>query len=271
MQSRKGFRNLVLLICISLLAVGCSNIESIKGQTQVLGKSESKNIELNISAAASLKEAMAKLEEEYKKENESIKLVVNFGASGSLQQQIEQGAPCDLFISAGKSQMDVLNERGLLEKDTYKNLVENHLVLITEKDSKITSINDLTSDKIKHIAVGEAKSVPAGKYADEVLTNLNIKDDISDKLVFAKDVKEVLAWTQSGNAEAGFVYYSDAINSDQVKIVEVTPQDSHSPITYPVAVIKGSKQVEAAKRFEEFLISDKAQNILKEFGYKSAK
>lgn len=270
MQLRKIFKNLGIIICISMLAVGCSNPGNSKKQSQV-SKTEFESFELNISAAASLKEAMAKLEEEYKKENKDIKLVVNFGASGSLQQQIEQGAPCDIFISAGKKQMDALNEDGLLEKGTYKNLVKNDLVLIAPKDSKITSINDLTSNKVKHIAVGEANSVPAGKYADEVLNNLNIKDSILDKLVFAKDVKEVLAWTQSGNAEVGFVYYSDAINTDKVKIVEVTSEDSHSPITYPIAVIKDSNQVEEAKRFEEFLLSDKAQGILKEYGYKSTK
>ncbi|RDY27165.1 molybdate ABC transporter substrate-binding protein [Romboutsia weinsteinii] len=270
MQLRKIFKNLGIIIFIAMLAVGCSNPENSKKQSQV-SKTESESVELNISAAASLKEAMAKLEEEYKKENKDIKLVVNFGASGSLQQQIEQGAPCDIFISAGKKQMDALNEGGLIEKGTYKNLVKNDLVLIAPKNSKITSINDLTSNKVKHIAVGEANSVPAGKYADEVLNNLNIKDSILDKLVFAKDVKEVLAWTQSGNAEAGFVYYSDAINTDKVKIVEVTSEESHSPITYPIAVIKDSNQVEEAKNFEEFLLSDKAQEILKECGYKSSK
>ncbi|MGL5312584.1 MAG: molybdate ABC transporter substrate-binding protein, partial [Peptostreptococcaceae bacterium] len=217
-----------------------------------------------------LKEAMAELEEEYKKSNENITLVVNFGASGSLQQQIEQGAPCDLFISAGKKQMDALEEGGLLLEETNKNLVLNDLVLVAAEDSEIISIEDLKTDKVKHIAVGEANSVPAGKYADEVLTNLNIKDSVKDKLVFAKDVKEVLAWTASGNAEAGFVYYSDALTNDSVKIIETTPEDSHSPIVYPVAVIKDSKKVEEAKKFEEFLLSDKGQDILSKYGYKSA-
>lgn len=247
-----------LILSLALSIVGCS-------------KPQDKVTEINISAAASLKEAMVKLEEEYKKSNENIKLVVNYGASGSLQQQIEQGAPCDVFISAGKKQMDALNEGGLLLDDTYKNLVENDLVLIAPKESELNSIEDLKSDEVKHIAVGEPESVPAGKYADEVLTNLNIKDSISDKLVFAKDVKEVLAWTTSRNAELGFVYLSDTINNDNVKVVETISKDLHSPIIYPVAITKSSKQSEEAKKFEEFLLSDKGQEILKEFGYKNAK
>ncbi|MWJ95199.1 molybdate ABC transporter substrate-binding protein, partial [Escherichia coli] len=138
---------------------------------------------------------------------------VNYGASGSLQQQIEQGAPCDLFISAGQKQMKALDEEKLLVSDTMKDLVKNDLVLISSADSSVSGMKDLTTDKVKKIAVGEVESVPAGKYADEVLTNLNLKDKLKDKLVFAKDVKEVLAWVQSGNADVGFVYFSDTVNN----------------------------------------------------------
>lgn len=262
------FKNIATILTLSLITslgiAGC-NSSDIKHKD-----SESQEaVELNISAAASLKEAMAKIEEEYKKVNENVTLVVNYGASGSLQQQIEQGAPCDVFISAGQKQMKALDEAGLLLDGTYKDLLENDLVLIAPKDSDVSNLDDLNTDKVKHIAVGEPSSVPAGKYADEVLVNLDLKDKIKDKLVFAKDVKEVLAWTQSGNAEVGFVYYSDTINTDNVKIVETTPSTSHSAIVYPIAVIKESKKPEAAKEFEDFLLSKDGQVILKDFGYKS--
>lgn len=262
------FKNIATILTLSLITslgiAGC-NSSDIKHKD-----SESQEaVELNISAAASLKEAMAKIEEEYKKVNENVTLVVNYGASGSLQQQIEQGAPCDVFISAGQKQMKALDEASLLLEGTYKDLLENDLVLIAPKDSDVSNLDDLITNKVKHIAVGEPSSVPAGKYADEVLVNLDLKDKIKDKLVFAKDVKEVLAWTQSGNAEVGFVYYSDTINTDNVKIVETTPSTSHSAIVYPIAVIKESKKPEAAKEFEDFLLSKDGQVILKDFGYKS--
>ena len=262
------FKNIVTILTLSLITslaiVGCNSSDTKNKESE-----SQEAVELNISAAASLKEAMEKIEEEYKKVNENVTLVVNYGASGSLQQQIEQGAPCDVFISAGQKQMKALDEAGLLLDGTYKDLLENDLVLIAPKDSDVSNLDDLITNKVKHIAVGEPSSVPAGKYADEVLVNLDLKDKIKDKLVFAKDVKEVLAWTQSGNAEVGFVYYSDTINTDNVKIVETTPSTSHSAIVYPIAVIKESKKPEAAKEFEDFLLSTDGQAILKDFGYKS--
>ena len=262
------FKNIVTILTLSLITslaiVGCNSSDTKNKESE-----SQEAVELNISAAASLKEAMEKIEEEYKKVNENVTLVVNYGASGSLQQQIEQGAPCDVFISAGQKQMKALDEASLLLEGTYKDLLENDLVLIAPKDSDVSNLDDLITNKVKHIAVGEPSSVPAGKYADEVLVNLDLKDKITDKLVFAKDVKEVLAWTQSGNAEVGFVYYSDTINTDNVKIVETTPSTSHSAIVYPIAVIKESKKPEAAKEFEDFLLSTDGQAILKDFGYKS--
>lgn len=255
----KRLKFLSTLCCLSLLLTGCSSST----------KKEDKTIELNISAAASLKEAMADLEAAYTSKNPEVSFVINYGSSGSLQQQIEQGAPCDLFISAGEKQMTALEEEGLLLDGTNKDLVKNSLVLVTSNDSEISSIDSLNSDAVSKIALGEPSSVPAGKYADETLTSLAIKDSLNNKLVFAKDVKEVLAWTASGNADAGFVYLSDALSSDGVKIVETISEEYHSPITYPVAIIKDSDDIDAAKAFENFLFTDEAQEIFEKYGYKS--
>ena len=255
----KRLKFLSTLCCLSLLLTGCSSST----------KKEDKTIELNISAAASLKEAIADLEAAYTSKNPEVSFVINYGSSGSLQQQIEQGAPCDLFISAGEKQMTALEEEGLLLDGTNKDLVKNSLVLVTSNDSEISSIDSLNSDAVSKIALGEPASVPAGKYADETLTSLAIKDSLNNKLVFAKDVKEVLAWTASGNADAGFVYLSDALSSDGVKIVETISEEYHSPITYPVAIIKDSDDIDAAKAFEDFLFTDEAQEIFEKYGYKS--
>lgn len=255
----KRLKFLSTLCCLSLLLTGCTSST----------EKEDKTIELNISAAASLKEAMADLETAYTSKNPEVSFVINYGSSGSLQQQIEQGAPCDLFISAGEKQMTALEEEGLLLDSTNKDLVKNSLVLVTSNDSEISSIDSLNSDAVSKIALGEPSSVPAGKYADETLTSLAIKDILSNKLVFAKDVKEVLAWTASGNADAGFVYLSDALSSDGVKIVETISEEYHSPITYPVAIIKDSDDIDAAKAFEDFLFTDEAQEIFEKYGYKS--
>lgn len=271
MKKFKDFLCALTACALSISLVGCGNSSAGNISSNSAGSADSKtdktNVELTISAAASLKEAMADIQNEYSKAHPDVTLTFNFGASGSLQKQIEQGAPSDIFISAGQSQMKALKDKGLLLDDTDKNLVKNQLVLIGPENSDLTGINDITDDKVKHIAVGEPASVPAGKYANEVLTNMNIKDTVADKLTFAKDVKEVLAWTVSGNAEAGFVYKSDALSSDKAKIIETVPENLHSPITYPVSVIKDSKNTDAAKDFEDFLFSGQSKTIFEKYGY----
>lgn len=263
MKKKIGLFSLVtVLLTASLIGCGAQKPASTSQK-----ETTEAPVELNISAAASLKESMTDIQAEYKKTNPNVTLTVNYGASGSLQQQIEQGAPCDVFISAGQSQMKALDGKSLLLENTKKDLVKNDLVLVGPKDTSITSISDLTSDKVKKIAVGEPKSVPAGQYADEVFTKLGIKDSISSKLVFAKDVKEVLAWSTSGNVDVGFVYKSDALSNTSAKIIETISDDKHSPITYPIGVIKASKNPDAAKSFEDFLFTDTCKKIFEKYGY----
>jgi len=266
MKKKFTFFTLITLL-LSVLIMGCGAEKELSSSAKEITTAAEPSVELNISAAASLKEAMGDIETEFKKVKPNVTLTVNFGASGSLQQQIEQGAPCDIFISAGQSQMKALESKSLLLEDTQKDLVKNDLVLVGPKDTTITGLSDLTSDKVKKIAVGEPKSVPAGQYADETFTKLGIKDTVASKLVFAKDVKEVLAWSASGNAEVGFVYKSDALSSSNVKIIETIADDKHSPITYPVGVIKASKNPDVAKAFEDFLFTDTCKKIFEKYGY----
>ncbi|EKQ52344.1 MULTISPECIES: molybdate ABC transporter substrate-binding protein [unclassified Clostridium] len=267
-MKKKIILSSLLALLLSLLIIGCgAQKDPASTPKDSSTKSAEPSVELNISAAASLKEAMGDIQNEYKKVKPNVTLTVNFGASGSLQQQIEQGAPCDIFISAGQSQMKALDDKSLILENTKKDLVKNDLVLVGPKDTTLTGLSDLNTDKVRKIAVGEPSSVPAGKYADEVFTKLGIKDAVSSKLVFAKDVKEVLAWSTSGNAEVGFVYKSDALSSDSAKIIETVPDDKHSPITYPIGIIKASKNPDDAKAFEEFLFSDTCKKIFEKYGY----
>jgi molybdate transport system substrate-binding protein len=265
MKKKIGLFSLVTVLLTTSL-IGCGTQNAASTSTKAASPSESA-VELNISAAASLKEAMGDIQAEYQKIKPNVTLTVNFGASGSLQQQIQQGAPCDIFISAGQSQIKALEDKSLLLENTKKDLVKNDLVLVGPKDTTITDLSDLNTDKVKKIAVGEPKSVPAGQYADEVFQKLGIKDAISSKLVFAKDVKEVLAWSTSGNTEVGFVYKSDALSNSNAKIISIVPEDKHSPITYPIGVIKESKNQEQAKAFEDFLFTDTCKKIFVKYGY----
>ena len=273
---KKKFSILTLALCLMLGAAGCSNNSSSSSSSNASSAASSsgdssEKVELNISAAASLQEAMAELEKEFKNINPDVKLTVNLGSSGSLMQQIQEGAPCDLFISAGAKQMDALVEDGTVEKDAVKTLLTNDLVLVAAKGEKVDSLDALKTDDVEKIVIGDPESVPAGKYAKEVLDNTKLYDNIKDKLVLAKDVKEVLSWVQKGNADVGFVYLSDATGVDDVDVVLTTDDDSHSEIAYPVAVLKDSKQAKVAQQFEDFLLSDTAQNILEKHGFNKVK
>jgi molybdate transport system substrate-binding protein len=221
-----------------------------------------------VSAAASLKEALEEVKPLYKQTKPNVNVTYNFGASGALQQQIENGAPTDIFVSAAKKQMDALQSKGLILADTRRNLLTNKLVLIVPKNSSgITSFRQLTGSKIKKIAVGEPRSVPAGQYAQEVFQNLGISQQVQAKLVLGNNVRQVLSFVESGNADAGIVYATDAKISSQVKQVATAPANSHSPIIYPVAVLKSSKNAAAAREYVQFLSSNRAGTVFQKYGF----
>jgi len=226
-------------------------------------------VELNISAAVSLKDALAEIQKNYQAKNPNVKLVYNLGASGSLQQQIEQGAPADIFISAAPKQMNDLEAKNLINKSSRKKLVENKLVIVVPKDSNlnITKYEDIAQDAVKKIALGETATVPAGQYAQQVLQKLGLWDKVKDRVVFAKDVRTVLAYTETGNVEAGIVYKTDAISSDKVKVAAIAPEGSHEPIVYPVAITTGSKQQKAAEAFIEYLFSAEGKAVFEKNGF----
>ena len=226
------------------------------------------NNNLLISAAASLKEALEEIKPLYQQSKPNVNINYNFGSSGALQQQIEQGAPADIFISAAKKQVDALEQKGLLVAGTRNIIAKNRLVLVVPKNVVgITSFYSLKDAKVKKIAIGEPRSVPAGQYAQQVLEKLKIWSEIKSKLVFANNVRQVLASVESGNSDAGLVYITDAKISDKVKVVVTADEKYHSPIIYPLAVVKRSKNIDAAKEFSQFLSSNQAKTVFKKYGF----
>lgn len=166
--------------------------------------------------------------------------------------------------------MDALDDKSLLLDGTKEDLLTNKVVLITPKDkTDLKSFEDLNSDKVSQIGFGEPRTVPVGEYTEEVLSSLGVLDSIrnSGKVVYAKDVKEVLTWVETGNIDAGVVYETDAKISDSVNIVCEAPEGSHKEILYSVAVIKDSKNINEAQEFLSFLNSDEAKTIFKEYGF----
>ncbi|NPV92479.1 MAG: molybdate ABC transporter substrate-binding protein [Firmicutes bacterium] len=224
---------------------------------------------LTVSAAASLTDALKEIKELYAKEKPNVTLTINFGGSGALQQQIEQGAPVDVFMSAAATQMDALQNKGLLLDGSRKDMLKNKVVLIVPSGSTagIADFKDLADSKVKKIAIGEPKSVPAGQYADEIFTKQGLSDKVKDKLVYAKDVRAVLTYVESGEVDAGVVFLTDAKTSTKVKVAAPAPDASHAPVIYPAAVIKSSKSPDAAKDFITFLGGSQAKAVFEKYGF----
>jgi molybdate transport system substrate-binding protein len=227
--------------------------------------------DLTVSAAISMKDALERIGGLYTAASPGTSLHFNLAASGTLQRQIEQGAPVDVFLSASPDQMDALQAEGLLLTGTRRDLVRNEVVLIVPAANRgVSSFPDLLQPAVKVVAIGEPTTVPAGKYAAEVLTHLGLFDRIRAKVVFAKDVRQVLTYVDTGNADAGIVYRTDALTSQKVRIVAVAPPGSHSPIVYPVAVLKNSHDSAAARAFVEFLLGPQSRAVFEKYGFAMA-
>lgn len=260
----KGSRYLKMMLMagiISMTFTGCGGVTN--QQT-----SDTENVELLISAAASLKESMEEIKSIYEAEHQNVTLTFSFGGSGALQQQIEQGAPADVFISAAEKQMNALEKEGLIVKDSRVDLLENKVVLITPSDqTSVMSFEDVITDKVGQIGLGEPGSVPVGQYAEEIFTSLGILEEVKAKAVYGKDVKEVLSWVETGNVDAGVVYATDARQSSNINVVCEAPEESYQSAIYPVAVIKDSKHQEEAEMFIQFLGSNGAREIFQGLGF----
>lgn len=226
-------------------------------------------VDLTMNAAVSLKASLDEIVKLYNAEKPNVKMTMNYDASGTLLKQIEAGAPVDMFFSADAATMNKGKDAGLMLNDTIKNMVQNKLVLAAPADSKlkIESFEDLKNADVKKIGVGEPTVVPAGTYADQVITYYNLKDALKDKLVFGKNVAEVRTWIESGNVDVGAIYATDAkIAGDKVKVV-ATAAAGHDPIVYPASIVKATKTPVAAQDFLNFLSTDAAKAVFVKYGF----
>jgi molybdate transport system substrate-binding protein len=225
--------------------------------------------EITVSAAISLKDALDEIGKEYEARHPGVEVVANYGGSGTLRNQIEQGAPVDAFFSASEKDMDALNAKGLIQPDTRRDIVANTLVLIVpaDRDSGIHDFKDLASAQVKTIAIGEPATVPAGMYAQQAFAALGLTAAVHGKLVLAKDVRQALTYVATGNADAGVVYSTDARITSKVRVVATAPANSHDPIVYPAAVLKGAHDASAARALVEYLGAEDAKVIFQKYGF----
>lgn len=262
-------KKILCMLLVIVVVAGCTPKEQASPQSSKKDNPSASKVELLVSAAASLTDSLNEIKTAYEQEHNNITLTFNFAGSGTLQQQIEQGAPADLFLSAGKKQMTALVDKQLIAQDQQVNLLTNELVMVVPKDSNLAmqDIQDITKPDVLKIAVGEPESVPVGNYTKESLTSYKLWDSIQAKTVFAKDVKQVLHYVESGNTEVGFVYKTDALASPKVKVALTMNPDSHKAIEYPAGIVKATKHPKEADEFYKYLQSKAAQDIFMKYGF----
>ncbi|MFN8370688.1 MAG: molybdate ABC transporter substrate-binding protein [Bacteriovoracaceae bacterium] len=222
--------------------------------------------DLKIFAASSLTNVLEEINQKYKGER---KISFNFGASSKLASQITAGAPVDIYFSADSEWMDYLINKNFIEKTTKENLLSNSLVLIVPSDSteKVESVKDLLKGSYDHIALAE-ENVPAGKYAREALSKLEVfNSSFLKKIVSAENVRIALTWVAKHEAQAGVVYATDALIEPKVMVALTFPKDSYSKIVYPIGIIKNSKLKKEAEKFISFCKSKKAKEIFSKAGF----
>lgn len=257
MKTTKLITNVLTAVLVTAILAGCSSTK------------DTENGELTVYAAKSMSDCLDEVIANYNKAgNENVKISTNYASSGDLQSQIENGAPCDIFLSAAQKQMDALCEEGLIAEETRTDLLTNEAVLVVPAESNtVTSFDSLAADTVTKVAIGNPDSVPAGQYAQEILTTLGIWDAVSPKAVLGSDVRQVLAWCETGEADAGIVYATDAAITDTVKVVCAAPQDSCEPVIYPIALTKDGAENAAAKDFLAFLQTEDAAETFEAYGF----
>jgi len=247
------------------IITGCSK-EPI--DDEYIAEKPAEKVNLTVSAAISLTDALSKIKAVYE-EDHHVELTFNLDSSGNLAQQIRQGAPVDIFISANKEWMDSLEDEEYIVEATRKVITGNKVVLIARKNSEIAydSVEQIKAENDEQIAIGNPESTPVGTYTNQILQNLKLWDELESRFVLAKDVRQVLTYVENSFVDIGFVYKSDALASDQIKILATADQSTYDPVVYPAAVLKNTQHTKEATDFVAFLSTDQAQEIFKKSGF----
>lgn len=229
---------------------------------------QAQTVEIVVSAAASLTNAFDVMKKGFEAAHPGLTVVTNYGASGALLKQMENGAPVDVFASADQQTMDQAAAKGLMAPGTRRDFVRNSLVLVVPADSKLAlaTEKDLALPKVARIALGNPEIVPAGRYAQECLAAAGLWDALKPKYIYGNNVRQVLDYVTRGEVDAAFVFATDAMNAG-AKVHVVREVQTRTPALYPVAVASASKKP-SAKAFVDFLFSAEGQRILGSFGFK---
>ena len=221
--------------------------------------------EVNLWIAASLKDVINELGDNFSRQNADVKFLKNYGASGALAKQIENGAPADIFISANWEWMEYLQSRKLMSVLNIGTFAYNTLVFVGTADKKVSGLQDLS--QLEKIAIGSPKSVPAGEYAMEALKKAGMENQLEKKLVMAKDVRECLMYAERGEVDGAFVYKTDALQAKQVKILFEVPKNLYPRVTYPMGLTTAGSKKKGAEAFYGYLKGEEAKAALAKYGF----
>lgn len=221
--------------------------------------------EVRLSAAASLREALDELCGRYAQDHKGARFIRNYGASGTLAKQIDNGAPADIFISANVEWLDFLKGKGRLDTGSIGTVAFNTLVFVGRGDLRGAGMKDLPG--LARIAIGSPKSVPAGEYALEALKKAGIAGQLEKKLVMARDVRDALMYVERGEVDGAFVYRTDALRMKRAKLLFVVPSELYPRISYPMALTVTGGRNEEAAAFYRFLRSGEARTVLGKYGF----
>lgn len=224
--------------------------------------------QLTISAAASLTEAFSEVGEAFGKANPGVKLAFNFGASGALLQQLDNGAPVDVFASADRETMDRAEARQLIDRSSRRDFATNRLVLAAPAGASLVArtLGDLRTPEVRRVALGNPAFVPVGRYAREALEASGSWAALQPKLVFGSTVRQVLDYLARAEVDAGFVFATD-VAAARGKVVVLQELTARDPVVYPIAVVTASARKAAARRFVAFVCSPEGRAILSKRGF----
>jgi len=229
--------------------------------------------EITVSAAISLKNAFEEISRLYEARTHS-KVLLNCGASGDLMRQIAGGAPVDVFAPAAQKEMDELEKQGLIDTISRVNFAANTVVLIVPAGTKssIRSFENLADVEVTRIAAGNPKTVPAGRYAEEIFRFYHVLSTIRDKLIYTENVRQTLDYVARAEVDAGVVYATDAAaGSTDTQVVAIAPEASHQPVVYPIALVKATNKIADARAFIFLVLSTEGKSILQRHGFTIAK
>ena len=248
----KIYGRILIMVLIAFTAFSCS---SSKSENSLL-----------IFAAASMTDVLNEIMDEYENQNAGVEIIFNYGGSQSLAAQLNQGAPGDMFISAGSDPVDFLIRSENVELTPKYEIASNRLVIVTQSHNDLLiSLDGLQN--MRRIAIADPDLAPAGSYAREALQNVGLWDSLSKNIVLAPDVRATLNYVKTGNVDAGIVYYTDALSVPDLKKIELIPTDSYRNISYPVVIPVEGVNSARAMHLAEFLLGKFSRMTLEKYGF----